>query len=572
MTGIVDFRTALLDNTGAPITGSNPLPTTGGGGGGGGSLSDTVFVDSTGQLFVYRDTGSGTPNAYSIPAWTLYTPIGTVTSASSGNSAASSTGSAVPGSASYTGFNSSGNLVGVSSTNPFPVVASDPSTTVSFGPITAANTQLFTPIDTANDSSIQIQIAGSFAGGVTFQASDDGVTYFPTQGTAFNSDFQTVDTLYAPDVVSIPVTSKYFRVVTTVDFVGSVSGLYSVRVAASPSLLTQTTLVNIDPQVSMPMAGMTASGMMKRLLVADNGGIAPADGIVFSGSRAGATAGTVVQVDTTGYGSIILQLAGTFTGTITFQVSNDSTTWSSAVAWPVAGAAIPVSTATAVGQWVIPAAGRFFRVQITTAGTGTVAAIAVMKNWSAWLPANIPQTNVAQIAGTAAVTAGVAGMLAVGGNIAEDAAATSNPVICGGVARTALPATTVIAGDAVRATYSVSGQMVTKENAPGDLDFYINATVTTSTQTQLRAAQAASIRTNLTNIIYQNTSATATTLTIQDGAATTLVTFSAAASMANPVQLVFPTPLRGTAATALNYTAGTTGANVLLTVTGFNSY
>ena len=120
MTGIVDFRTELLGETGAPITASNPLPTTGGGGGGGGTLSDTVFVDSTGQLFVYRDTGTGTPNAYAIPAWTLYTPVGAVTSASAGNAAASATGSAVPGSADYVGFNSGGNLVGVSATTPLP--------------------------------------------------------------------------------------------------------------------------------------------------------------------------------------------------------------------------------------------------------------------------------------------------------------------------------------------------------------------------------------------------------------------------------------------------------------------
>ena len=33
MTGIVDFRTELLGETGAPITASNPLPTTGGAGG-----------------------------------------------------------------------------------------------------------------------------------------------------------------------------------------------------------------------------------------------------------------------------------------------------------------------------------------------------------------------------------------------------------------------------------------------------------------------------------------------------------------------------------------------------------
>jgi len=84
MTGIVDFRTELLDENGNPITALNPLPTTGGGGGGGGSLSDTVFVDSTGQLFVYRDTGTGTPTAYSIPAWTSYSPTAPISAPGGG--------------------------------------------------------------------------------------------------------------------------------------------------------------------------------------------------------------------------------------------------------------------------------------------------------------------------------------------------------------------------------------------------------------------------------------------------------------------------------------------------------
>ena len=35
-------------------------------------------MDSTGQLFVYRDTGLGTPNAFKIPGWTSYTPVGEV--------------------------------------------------------------------------------------------------------------------------------------------------------------------------------------------------------------------------------------------------------------------------------------------------------------------------------------------------------------------------------------------------------------------------------------------------------------------------------------------------------------
>lgn len=46
MTGIVDFRTELLDETGAPITALNPLPTTGGGGGG---TSQVEIVDPSGN-------------------------------------------------------------------------------------------------------------------------------------------------------------------------------------------------------------------------------------------------------------------------------------------------------------------------------------------------------------------------------------------------------------------------------------------------------------------------------------------------------------------------------------------
>lgn len=71
---------AYEDALGNPVdvSATTALPVTGGGGGGGGSLSDTVFVDSTGQLFVYRDTGSGTPSAFAVPSWASYTPVGTV--------------------------------------------------------------------------------------------------------------------------------------------------------------------------------------------------------------------------------------------------------------------------------------------------------------------------------------------------------------------------------------------------------------------------------------------------------------------------------------------------------------
>lgn len=91
MTGIIDFRTSLTDSSGSPITSLNPLPVTGGGGGGGGgTLSDTVFTDSTGQLFVYRDTGTGVPSAFSIPSWNSYSPVSPVSFPGGGGGGGSS--------------------------------------------------------------------------------------------------------------------------------------------------------------------------------------------------------------------------------------------------------------------------------------------------------------------------------------------------------------------------------------------------------------------------------------------------------------------------------------------------
>jgi hypothetical protein len=159
----------------------------------------------------------------------------------------------------------------------------------------------------------------------------------------------------------------------------------------------------------------------------------------------------------------------------------------------------------------------------------------------------------------------------VSGMAAEDSAASGNPVSVGGQARTGLPANTIVNGDVVRLTQSISGQAIVKNFAARELDFGVNQTVTTNAQTAIRAAQGTGIRQNITSIKFQNTNATATTLTIQDGS-TTLDVISVPASMTLPVQFNYPTPLFGTGNAALNYTAGTTGANILLQTTGFNSY
>lgn len=312
----------------------------------------------------------------------------------------------------------------------------DPSTTTSFGPITTENTVLFAALDTANDRVIQLQLSGLWEGGISLQASNDGTVWFSASSQSYNADAVLIDTVYSPDLLTIPVVARFFRAITSADFSGTVSGSYAARSQNPPQYLTDTQLVGLDPGLSMPVSGKDPLGNNKSVAVSDLGQIVPADGRNIFGSLS--RVGTIWIVETTGYNSIVVQLQGTFSGTITFQVSNDSTTWTACGGWPVAGAASPVSSATAVGQWIFPCLGRYFRCQVTAYTSGNPIAIGVLKNQFAFFPASSPSIaanssiNVAQIGATAVVTGGVAGIQAIGGNIAVGAAPTANPVPIGG--------------------------------------------------------------------------------------------------------------------------------------------
>jgi len=65
------------------VTAANPLPVTGGGGGSGSSLSDVLLTDTTGTLFVARDTGSAITYA-NVTTGATYTPSGTIQASGTG--------------------------------------------------------------------------------------------------------------------------------------------------------------------------------------------------------------------------------------------------------------------------------------------------------------------------------------------------------------------------------------------------------------------------------------------------------------------------------------------------------
>ncbi|WBV43523.1 hypothetical protein [Pseudoroseomonas cervicalis] len=95
--------------------------------------------------------------------------------------------------------------------------------------------------------------------------------------------------------------------------------------------------------------------------------------------------------------------------------------------------------------------------------------------------------------------------------------------------------------------------------------------ITTSTDVVLKAAAAAGIRNYVTSIDIRNAHATvATEVVIKDGA-TVIWRQLLPAAMLAPVEITFPTPLKGSAATALNLACVTTGAQVYVNAQGFSA-
>jgi hypothetical protein len=187
-----------------------------------------------------------------------------------------------------------------------------------------------------------------------------------------------------------------------------------------------------ESDVFQRVGGIDPNGYPIGIRVNARGHVVPSDQEIVS--RRLDRVGSLALVETTGYNSVVVQLAGTWAGTQTFEVSNDGTSWSVVGGWAVSGAASPVNSPTANGHWVCPCAGRFFRVRFSTFTSGVAVVNLVLKNAPAFFPASSPSiaansaVNVAQFGATNIVTAGVAGIPSIGGNIAVGSAPTANPL------------------------------------------------------------------------------------------------------------------------------------------------
>lgn len=132
--------------------------------------------------------------------------------------------------------------------------------------------------------------------------------------------------------------------------------------------------------------------------------------------------------------------------------------------------------------------------------------------------------------------------------------------------------TAATTGRGVDLMATLIGALVTRPYSIPEADWQyagVAGGITGTADVVLKAAAAAGIRNYVTSIDVRNAHATvATEVVIKDGA-TVIWRQLLPPAMPAPVEIIFPTPLRGTAATAMNFACLTTGAQVYVNAQGY---
>lgn len=303
-----------------------------------------------------------------------------------------------------------------------------------------------------------------------------------------------------------------------------------------------------------------------------------------------ATAGSAILLSLNGQGAATVQVTGVYAvSALTLQATTDGATWVTVGGTPflnVNTAALSATiAAAAVGVFQLQVAG-YTQIRITALGAITGTATVTIRASQALPPATVanPTNPVTISSGTVTTVSTVTAVTTLStlttlanGQTAHSAASTGSPVRVGGRVNTAVD-TTLVAGDASDFFVTTQGQVSTKPFGLPETDWQATAGLTplaTTTSTALKAAGAAGVRNYVTGIQIMNTSATvSTTVAILDGASVLWAGFlpaTTAALQQVTITVLFATPLRGTAATAMNIQLGTTAASVYYNAQGYQA-
>lgn len=188
-------------------------------------------------------------------------------------------------------------------------------------------------------------------------------------------------------------------------------------------------------------------------------------------------------------------------------------------------------------------------------------------------------TNLAQVGGTNTVNGGVAGILAVGGNIAHSTAATANPIPIGGRVQSTLD-TSLTNNDTSFLAVTTAQQLYVKSFGTSENDWQYappsGGIVNSTAGVTIRTAGAASIRNYATAVdLSWDALTNATEFCIRDGASgTVLYRHKIPSGASGRFSQTFPTPIRGSAATLMEIaTITASGAGgVFANIQGYQSF
>lgn len=282
-----------------------------------------------------------------------------------------------------------------------------------------------------------------------------------------------------------------------------------------------------------------------------------------------ATTGSAVEIELLGCSTIGIQTKGTYTGALSVQVTLDGITWVTLGGTPIADIATGVMTAT-----ITSAAQSIFQVDVAGALKARVTGLAAMTGTAIVFIMCSNDTSVVSVESSAPTTSSITSVTPGTGSTAlgkaEDAVHASGDVgtMDLGVRYETL-ATPNAAGDYGFMQVDDLSKLVVMPYAPPVNQIQgTTAAITTTADTLVIAAQAAGVRNYITSITIVNSSATATVVELKDGV-TVIWRGYVPANGYNDAQ--FPTPLKGTAATAINVACLTTATNTFVTCAGFRA-
>ncbi|MBT9134290.1 MAG: hypothetical protein DDT38_01021 [Firmicutes bacterium] len=247
--------------------------------------------------------------------------------------------------------------------------------------------------------------------------------------------------------------------------------------------------------------------------------------------------------------------------TLVVELSNNGTDWVGGVGERINDGSVNTLNTTSI--LVVPIASRFVRIRFSVAATSGNTNIDVV-------PVSAAGRRVAHITNSPVVS--LSGQPTVQGAVAHDAVVANNPVRVGARAVSA-NYTAVANNDVADEICTLVGVRIDKPFSIPEADWQFAGPaggIINNTAVAARAAQAAGIRNYVTGIDVRNASGTvATEFVVLDGA--TVIWRGHLAINSAPIDVCFNTPLRGSAATALNVQALTTGAQVYCNLRGYSA-